>query len=1187
MKIRVTEQVLRSIINATINEAGVIPKQPGTTPAKPSSAPGSVAGKSGSQAPTATPDAKMKMAGFYDTFSTLMTGGEALDPDIEAVANRVLKDGWRNTFNSLTPSAYNQNSPLNFKFAANVNRGDLNKVLAEIVANALRGLPTDMKGSKFEPKFDAPCVLLTGTTDKVVVFTSPSLAKSAKDTINGILTVRMEPVYKELTADDLVRLKSALNSELLIESDEFESKERWYYAQEGLVQESVRRNFDKFATSEKVLQANNDINDAIADVSSDEFDDSFLLPMMPATWTKFENENPYSMLHMSYSYFHGVASRHGEAGIVSLALEWAVSNATGSTLQNPDIITAINESRVRRIKTTVARTLMSESEIRTVIRAALSARAKQLKEAGTAGGSPGFLSRIFLGAEDAPLAGKTFKDARAEGEAIVRRRISGSTAVVANQDDIEKIKTSLDYVVKVVQADPSKLDSLQRLVANLTKSATSELATSLFSGSSGPALRKIVVDAIMPEASAAEKTALDLLLVVHAGSQDAKRFDKSEVSAALEELDKMRAGEPPNLARISGSSTPYGRLDDSEDIQNALERVSARIDLATSPELTQIQGTPGIRNLANRAIVNAFEQYANVTPSFKSVGTIGYDDASGTFKFTPSPAYQDALDAAQTQKTAAESAVTTARARAEAADAVAAAAPSGASGAAARAAKVSADKDLARARETLDVRSKELSALEGKAAYHNGILGDLNNGNLTTAVIDTSVSSHVRRAVQDSSVIKNSGSKAFKALNKLGIAEPRTGLKKFFAEAFSLSASGRFTDEYYAALSPSTGSYLKKFFYDILPGALNLEKRLLTAIVQSKYAFGPNFYKNLAITGDGIIYAADVFKSPAMRQFVKLGGSLLKSAGEERAINNMLPIILLSVFYFRDDPVTSGKPTFLELLIESYASYRPFVPTDGSGLLSATAQYAAMELTSVDESDFAAGLYYLNAGLIKDQIINDFKSRRDQAKVDYFPELYDFFAISKSANIAEITKVLAESKEFFDKLVGDTKAAGEVPQDSEAEAVAILNNVAAIAGGQNLPYKKMLDVTAYRALDEMVMCFTSALTSGSKFRMPKAPGEFAALQESTKNLTPLSNMTESSSNWLGSALNFILHVDPDYTDNIFAGIMSDPRYGAERIRGSRQARLAALLEFARDAAKKRAPANPETPPPAPTPDDVP
>jgi len=1184
MKIRVTEQVLRSIINATINEAGVIPKQPGTTPAKPSSAPGSVAGKSGTQVPTATPDAKMKMAGFYDTFSTLMTGGEALDPDIAAVANRVLKDGWRNTFNSLTPSAYNQNSLLIFKFAANVNRGDLNKVLAEIVANALRGLTIDIKGSKFEPKFDAPCVLLTGTADKVVVFTSPRLARSAKETINGILTVRTAPDYKELTADDLVRLKSALNSELLIESDEFESKERWYYAQEGLVQESVRRNFDKFATSPAMLQTNNDINDAIADVSSDEFDDSFLLPMMPATWTKFENENPYSMLHMAYSYFHGVASRHGEAGIVSLALEWAVSNATGSTLQNPDIITAINESRVRRIKTTVARTIMSESEIRTVIRAALSARAKQLKEAGTAGGSPGFLSRIFLGAEDAPLAGKTFKDARAEGEAIVRRRISGSTAVVANQDDIEKIKTSLGFVVKVVQADPSKLDSLQRLVANLTKSATSELATSLFED---PAIRKIIVNEIMPEASAAEKTALDLLLVVHAGSQDAKRFDKPEVSAALEELDKMRAGEPPNLDRISGSSSPYGPLGDPEDIQNALERVSARIDLATSPELTKIQGTPGIRNLANRAIVNAFEQYANVTPSFKSVGTIGYDDASGTFKFTPSPAYQDALDAAQTQKTAAESAVTTARARAEAADVAAAAAPTGAAGAGARAAKVSADKDLARANEALDVRSKELSALEGKAAYHKEILKDLDNGNLTTAVIDTSVSSHVRRAVQDSSVIKNSGSKAFKALNKLGIAEPRTGLKKFFAEAFSLSASGRFTDEYYAALSPSTGSYLEKFFYNILPGALNLEKRALTAIVQSKYVFGPNFYKNLAISGDGIIYAADVFKSPAMRQFVKLAGSLLKSAGEERAINNILPIILLGVFYFRDDPVTSGKPTFLELLIESYASYVPLVPTDASGLLSAAAQYAAMEMTSVDESDFAAGLYYLNAGLIKDQIIDDFKSRRDQAKVDYFPELYDFFATSKGANITEITKVLGEAKEFFEKSVDDIKAAGEVPQDSEADAVAILNSVAAIAGGQNPEYKKILNVTAYRALDEMVMCFTSALTSGSKFRMPKAPGEFAVLQESTKNLIPLSSMSESSSNWLGSALNFILHVDPDYTDNIFAGIMSDPRYGAEKISGSRQARLAALLEFGRQAARQRAPANSKTPPPVPTPDEVP
>lgn len=1182
MKIRVTEQVLRSIINATINEAGVIPKQPGTTPAKPSSAPGSVAGKSGTQVPTATPDAKMKMAGFYDTFSTLMTGGEALDPDIEAVANRVLKDGWRNTFNSLTPNAYNQNSPLNFKFAANVNRGDLNKVLAEIVANALRGLPTDMKGSKFEPKFDAPCVLLTGTTDKVVVFTSPSLAKSAKDTIDGILTVRTAPVYKVLTAEDLVRLKSALNSDLLIESDEFESKERWYYAQEGLVQESVRRNFDKFAASEEVLQANNDINDAIADVSSDEFDDSFLLPMMPATWTKFENENPYSMLHMAYSYFHGVASRHGEAGVVSLALEWAVSNATGSTLQNPDIITAINESRVRRIKTTVARTIMSESEIRTVIRAALSARAKQLKEAAPTG-SPGILSRIFLGAEEAPLAGKTFKDARAEGEAIVRRRISGSTGVVANQDDIEKIKTSMGFLVQAAKADPSKLDSLQRLITNLAESATRGLATSLFED---PAIRKIIVNEIMPDASVAEKTALDLLLVVHAGSQDARRFDKPTVSTALAELDKMRKGEPPDLTGISGPPSPYGLIGDSEDIQNALERVSVRIDLATSPGLTRIQGTAGIRNVANRAIVDAFEKYADVTPNFKSVGTIGYDVSAGTFKFTPSPAHQAKLDAARTQKTAAETAVTTARSRAEAADAVVAAAPSGASGTAARAAKVSADADLRRAEEALDVRSKALSVVEGEAEYHNAIVRDLNNGNLTTSVIDTSVSSHVRRAVQDSSVIKNSGSKAFKALNKLGIAEPRTGLKKFFAEAYALSASGKFTDEYYAALSPSTGSYLKKFFYNILPGALNLEKRALTAFLQSKYAFGPNFYKNLAISGDGIIYAADVFKSPAMRQFVKLAGSLLKSAGEERAINNILPIILLGVFYFRDDPVTSGKPTFLELLIESYASYVPLVPTDASGLLSAAAQYAAMEMTSVDESDFAAGLYYLNAGLIKDQIINDFKSRRDQAKVDYFPELYDFFATSKGANIAEITKVLGEAKEFFDKSVGDINAAGEVPQDSEADAVAILNSVAAIAGGQNPEYKKILNATAYRALDEMVMCFTSALTSGSKFKMPKAPGEFAVLQESTKNLIPLSSMSESSSNWLGSALNFILHVDPDYTDNIFAGIMSDPRYGAEKISGSRQARLAALLEFGRQAASQRAPANPETPPSVPTPEEA-
>jgi hypothetical protein len=825
---------------------------------------------------------------------------------------------------------------------------------------------------------------------------------------------------------------------------------------------------------------------------------------------------------------------------------------------------------------------MSESEIRTVIRAALSARAKQLKEAAPRG-SPGILSRIFLGAEEAPLAGKTFKDARAEGEAIVRRRISGSTGVVANQDDIEKIKTSLGFLVQAAKADPSKLDSLQRLITNLAESATRGLATSLFED---PAIRKIIVNEIMPDASVAEKTALDLLLVVHAGSQDARRFDKPTVSAALAELDKMRTGLAPDLTGISSPRSPYGPIGDSEDIQNALERVSVRIDLATSPGLTRIQGTVGIRNVANRAIVDAFEKYADVTPNFKSVGTIGYEDAAGTFKFTPSSAHQAKLDTARTQKTAAETAVTTARSRAEAADAVVAAAPSGASGTAARAAKVSADADLRRAEEALDVRSKALSVVEGEAEYHNAIVRDLNNGNLTTSVIDTSVSSHVRRAVQDSSVIKNSGSKAFKALNKLGIAEPRTGLKKFFAEAYALSASGKFTDEYYAALSPSTGSYLKKFFYNILPGALNLEKRLLTAFLQSKYAFGPNFYKNLAISGDGIIYAADVFKSPAMRQFVKLAGSLLKSAGEERAINNILPIILLGVFYFRDDPVTSGKPTFLELLIESYASYVPLVPTDASGLLSAAAQYAAMEMTSVDESDFAAGLYYLNAGLIKDQIINDFKSRRDQAKADYFPELYDFFATSKGANITEITKVLGEAKEFFDKSVGDIKAAGEVPQDSEADAVAILNSVAAIAGGQNPEYKKILDATAYRALDEMVMCFTSALTSGSKFRMPKAPGEFAVLQESTKNLIPLSNMSESSSNWLGSALNFILHVDPDYTDNIFAGIMSDPRYGAERISGSRQARLAALLEFGRQAAKQRAPANPVTPPSVPTPEEV-
>jgi hypothetical protein len=1166
VRVKVTDQELREIIGAALNEAGVLPKEPGTTtkaPAVSGSTPqaGSQSGKTGTTPTASSPPAGLKKAGgddLYSPFGSLVgVGGSfTLDPDYLIIADKVLQQNWRQNFDALMISDINSN-PTNttgIKFPnVKLTGADLNKVLLALITAAMLGKTSDLGGKKFEPTKAAPCIFITGTPSAITVYTANNTTDSVKLTITTTLTTANgSPTFAPLTST-VVNSKKDVLAAKMTSSSHFDDTDRWYYADDNLVQETVRTNFDQ--ANEGQVKASNEIALAIAEVNSDEFDDRFLLPLIPDSWMKFENENPYSMLYMAYSYMYEVMQRHGEPGAVAMALEWAISFSQAGSLESGDYTTSIQESRARasRLHTTPARVIMSENEIRSVIRAALTKRRESLRE-GVPEVKPTIMQRL---SSPGKLSGKSYSEAYEEGRSIVKSRLYNSSAVTTSPADVEKIRTTIENTLKRVKATENVSSTFKRLESNLETAAVQGVAKEIFENST---IREAVVNAVLPTASIPEKVALDLLLRIHAGSTDAARFDSVPVRQALDYLEELRAG---NVVPVAA----YGDLSKipAEQLAKAVDRISILENLGSPRALTAINTLPEIRAASNVQIGQALDTFNKTLNS--PIAVIKHNPA------LPRPFVFELLDPYRTNY--ARYNVENATARTRIADLQREINDTPGMSDLDKRAKLT---EIDTKKAVIQANQAKIDEIKTNTEFFRTVADDLNDGGVTSAVSEAAVSSHVRRAVQDAKVIQKSGATAFVQLNKLGVVKPRTGPIRLAAEIYSISASGRLTDEFYATLTPRTSRWFR-WLAEGGPAIINPTKRALTAAVN--YA-KPGAYGELAMTGEAMRYAAETFDNAAVRGILKTLGLAMEVGGETKAVNNLLTLGIAFALWFSTPIAGSTKGDFWEKFFdrvaESASEYVPGRP-DPDPFVEAIMISLADWATGVDENDFATGMYYLNRGDLSSGIIKDLQYRLAAANKDYFPDLTSFFTIKGDANAASYTQLLGDVTDLVAAARTETLTAGEVPAGIQEKAASLAAAANAIGSGDAPAYRARLNKAAKDLIQEMLNCFTSALTSGSKFKLPVPPASFSVLDESRKILVPIEITKDSQE---GSPFinffNFCMSLDPDYVDSAVAAIApGSGQLGAEKPGLGRSERLSQMMSIISNLSANQAPVNPVIP----------